>query len=43
MSDMQTPLVPAVSESPALTQTQRVIYTFTAPSKTFFDIKRTTS
>ena len=43
MSDMQTPLVPAVPESPALTQTQRVIYTFTAPSKTFFDIKRATS
>jgi len=40
MSDLQ---IPAVSEGPALTQVQRVIYTFTAPSKTFTDIKRSTS
>jgi hypothetical protein len=43
MSDLQVPVVPAVPEGPALTQTQRVVYTFTAPSKTFFDIKRSTS
>jgi Yip1 domain len=43
MSDIQFPAVPAVSEGPALTQAQRVIYTFTAPSKTFTDIKRSTS
>jgi hypothetical protein len=40
MSDLQ---IPEVSEGPALTQVQRVIYTFTAPSKTFTDIKRSTS
>jgi hypothetical protein len=43
MSDIQYPAVPIVIESPALTQAQRVIYTFTAPSKTFADIKRSTS
>jgi hypothetical protein len=43
MSDLATPVVAGVPEGPALTQTQRVIYTFTAPSKTFSDIKRSTS
>jgi hypothetical protein len=43
MSDLQTPYVPAVPEAPALTQVQRVICTFTAPSKAFTDIKRNTS
>ena len=43
MSDFQVPVVPAISEGPALTQVQRVAYTFTAPSKTFKDIKRSTS
>jgi hypothetical protein len=43
MNDFQYPVVPAVPEAPALTQGQRLIYTFTAPSKTFFDIKRSTS
>jgi len=43
MSDLQVPVVPAVAEGPALSQVQRVIYTFTAPSKTFSDIKRSTS
>jgi hypothetical protein len=35
--------VPSVAEGPGLTQMQRVIYTFTAPAKTFNDIKRSTS
>jgi hypothetical protein len=43
MSDIQIPVVPAVPEGPVLTQAQRVIYTFTAPSKTFNDIRRSTS
>ncbi len=43
MSDTQVPMIPAASEAPALTPVQRVIYTFTAPSKTFTDIKRNTS
>ena len=43
MSDFQVPMVPAVPEGPALTQVERVIDTFTAPSKTFKDIKRSTS
>jgi hypothetical protein len=43
MSDIQSAAIPVVPEGPALTQVQRVIYTFTAPSKTFADIKRSTS
>jgi Yip1 domain len=43
MSDMQVPVIPAAPEAPGLTQMQRVIYTFTAPSKTFNDIKRSSS
>jgi len=43
MSDLQAQVIPAVPEGPALTQGQRVIYTFTAPSKTFNDIKRSNS
>jgi hypothetical protein len=43
MSDVQFPAVAAVPETAPLTQVQRVIYTFTAPSKTFNDIKRNTS
>jgi hypothetical protein len=43
MSDISVPVVPAVSEGPGLTQVQRVVYTFTAPSKTFTDILRSTS
>lgn len=43
MSDIQSTAVPVVSEGPALTQVQRVIYTFTAPSKTFADLKRSTA
>jgi len=43
MSDLEAQGIPAVAEGPALTQGQRVIYTFTAPSKTFTDIKRSTS
>ena len=37
--------VPVIEEAltPPLTQVQRVIYTFTAPSKTFTDIRRNTS
>jgi Yip1 domain len=38
MSDMQ--MDPAVEQTPGLTQMQRVTYAFTAPSKTFEDIKR---
>ena len=40
MSDLEAQSIPAVPGEPALTQGQRVIYTFTAPSKTFNDIKR---
>jgi hypothetical protein len=40
MSETQ---ISAASEAPTLTQVQRVIYTFTSPSKTFSDIKRSTS
>jgi Yip1 domain len=40
---MSDSTVSAVSVEPGLTQTQRVIYTFTSPSKTFNDIKRSTS
>jgi hypothetical protein len=43
MSDTQVPAVPATSSGPALTQVQRVIQTFTSPTKTFLDIKRSTS
>jgi hypothetical protein len=43
MSDFQVPVIPSAPEAPALTQMQRVIYTFTSPSKTFKDIKRNTS
>jgi len=43
MSDIQNVAIPVVPEGPGLTQTQRVIYTFTAPSRTFTDIKRSTS
>jgi hypothetical protein len=43
MSDYQVPMVPAVADGPPLTQMQRVIYTFTSPTKTFNDIKRDTS
>jgi hypothetical protein len=43
MSDMQVPVVPSAPEAPALTQMQRVIYTFTSPSKTFNDLRRNTS
>jgi hypothetical protein len=43
MSDIQVPVVPVAPGGPALTQGQRVIYTFTAPSKTFTDILRSTS
>jgi hypothetical protein len=41
MSDYQYPVVPAaaVETGPGLSQIQRVIYTFTAPSKTFDDIR----
>ncbi len=41
MSDMGVqPVAAAAPEGPGLTQWQRVAYTFTAPSKTFEDIKR---
>ena len=43
MSDVPFPAAPAVPETPALTQMQRISYTFTAPSKTFADIKRNSS
>jgi hypothetical protein len=45
MSDYSYPVPPPtiVPEGPGLTQMQRVVYTFTAPSKTFNDIKRNTS
>jgi hypothetical protein len=36
-------MVPEMHTAPALSQVQRVIYTFTAPSKTFTDIKRNAS
>jgi hypothetical protein len=39
MSEMQVPMAAAVTQGPGLTQMQRVIYTFTAPSKTFNDIR----
>ncbi len=43
MSDTFVPEVPAIPEEPALTQVQRVVYSFIAPSRTFNDIKRSTS
>jgi Yip1-like protein len=43
MSNIQTPAVAFAQEAPGLSQVQRVIYTFTAPTKTFNDIKRSTS
>ena len=43
MSDVPFPAAPAVPETPALTQMQRIIYIFTAPSKTFNDIRRSNS
>jgi Yip1 domain len=43
MSDVQFPAAVASPEAPQLSQVQRVIYTFTSPSKTFTDIKRSTS
>jgi len=45
MSDYSYPVPPppTVPEGPGLTQLQRVIYTFSAPSKTFSDVKRNTS
>jgi Yip1 domain len=44
MTELETPLASSVSpETPALTQTQRVLFTFTSPLKTFTDIRRNTS
>jgi hypothetical protein len=43
MNEFEVPAVAAVPEGPGLTQVQRVAYTFTAPSKTFKDIKRSTA
>ncbi|MFC5862642.1 YIP1 family protein [Acidicapsa dinghuensis] len=43
MSDISVPVMPGALDTPPLTQGQRVIYTFTAPSKTFKDIMRSTS
>jgi len=43
MSSMPVSITPETPTGPGLTQVQRVIYTFTAPSKTFTDIKRNTS
>ena len=43
MSDVPFPAAPAVPETPALTQMQRIVYTFTAPLKTFNDIRRSNS
>lgn len=43
MSDISVPVMPVAPDTPALTQGQRVVYTFTAPSKTFKDIRRSTS
>jgi hypothetical protein len=40
MSAIETPVQPLQPLEPGLTQAQRFIYTFTAPSKTFNDIKR---
>ena len=43
MSSMPVSTVPQAPVGPGLTQGQRLIYTFTAPSKTFADIKRNSS
>jgi hypothetical protein len=43
MSDIPFPAATAIPETPALTQMQRITYTFTAPSKTFADIRRNSS
>ncbi len=43
MSTLPVSTVPEAPVGPGLTQGQRVIYTFTAPSKTFADINRSTS
>lgn len=43
MSDSAFPAIPATPEAPALTQIQRLTYVFTEPSKTFTDLKRSTS
>jgi len=43
MSELQHPLSPVAVEGPALSQVQRVVYTFTEPSKTFKDIRRSNS
>ena len=40
MSDLQVPVVPAVPPDPGLTQVERVLNVYTAPSKTFNDVKR---
>ena len=43
MSSIPVSTVSEVPAGPGLTQVQRVIYTFTAPSKTFNDIRRNSS
>ncbi len=43
MSDMPVPASYATPDAPALTQMQRVICTFTSPSKLFADIRRSNS
>jgi len=43
MSDVAFPPIPAATEAPALTQIQRILYTFSAPSKAFADVKRNSS
>jgi len=43
MSDVAFPAATLTPEAPALTQMQRVLYTFTAPTRTFNDIKRSNS
>ena len=43
MSDFQVPVVTTVPPTPGLSQWERVICSFTAPSRTFTDIKRNTS
>lgn len=40
---MSTPSVPAAAAAPALTEPQRLINTFLAPTKTFTDIRRKAS